>query len=179
MDSIIDKLIHLGKIEGKHESGEYYETLMNLKEMFSVFKIDLDVLLETINYRNKLYKDLHLIRNDDEKLKKFMGTVQKGGSKQIGGSLSLFDQLNQQLNESKNELKRIELQEDELRKLRGGFRKKRQFTRKQRGGRLSSTLKQGISRNYYHSQYTASQDTASQYRKSNPYLSKISKITTT
>ena len=56
----------------------------------------------------------------------------------------------------------IEEQENELRKLRGGYRKKRQFTRKQRGGRLSSTLKQGISRNYYHSQDTASQNTASQ-----------------
>ena len=40
------------------------------------------------------------------------------------------------------------MQENELRKLHGGLRRKRRFTRKQRGGNLSSTLKHAAHKNY-------------------------------
>ena len=144
-DHILDEIILLGKIENKHvESHAFYKKLNAIKEMFGTFIIDLQAFTQTMDYRTELYKKLFLIRNDNTKLQHFITSKQSGGSKQIGGAVSYVEQLNQQLDASNKQLQQIELEEQELRKLRGGLRKKRHFTRKQRGGRLSSTLKQGM-----------------------------------
>ena len=98
--------------------------------MFGTFIIDLQAFTQTMDYRTELYKKLFLIRNDNTKLQHFITSKQSGGSKQIGGAVSYVEQLNQQLDASNKQLQQIELEEQELRKLRGGLRKKRHFTRK-------------------------------------------------
>ena len=102
---------------------------------------NIGLLVESIRFRFSLYQTLHPIRDDEEKLKKFIDEEQKEGFKQVGGS-SVENQLKQQLEDATNKLSLLQEEEEQLRLMRGGLRKTRRFTRKQRGGNLSSSLKQ-------------------------------------
>ena len=140
--SVYDKLLKLGKIEGKHDDGDYHLMLTSIKDYFVFYMQDIESLTENIRFRFSLYQTLHPIREDEEKLKEFIGKTQEGGRKQIGGSNSIELQLKEQLEDANNKLALLQQQEEQLKLMRGGLRKTRRFTRKQKGGNLSSSLKQ-------------------------------------
>ena len=142
ISSIFEKLLKLGTIEGKHEDGVYHSKLTTTKEYINGYLLEMLILSKNITFRFSLYKKLHPIRENEDELKKIVGVTHNEEYKQKGGSSTIENQLKQQLEDAKLRLHDLENEENKLRHMRGGLRKSRQFTRKQRGGNLSSSLKQ-------------------------------------
>jgi len=142
ISSIFEKLLKLGTIEGKHEDGVYHSKLTTTKEYINGYLVEILILSKNIKFRFSLYKKLHPIRDNEDDLRKLVGVSPNEDYKQKGGSSSIENQLKQQLEDAQTKLHDLEQEENNLRQMRGGLRKSRQFTRKQRGGNLSSSLKQ-------------------------------------
>ena len=142
INSIFEKLLKLGTIEGKHDDGIYHTKLNTTKEYINGYLLEMNTLSKNIRFRYSLYRKLHPIRDNEDELKKFVSITHNEEYKQKGGSSTIENQLKQQLENAKLRLHEIEKEEHKLRQMRGGIRKSRQFTRKQRGGNLSSSLKQ-------------------------------------
>ena len=142
ISSIFEKLLKLGKIEGKHDDGVYHLKLTSTKEYINRYLLEMSTLSDNIKFRFSLYKNLHPIRDNEAELSKLVGITHNGEYKQKGGTSTIENQLKLQLENAKTRLDELENEENKLRQMRGGLRKSRQFTRKQRGGNLSSSLKQ-------------------------------------
>jgi hypothetical protein len=139
INSIFEKLLKLGTIEGKHDEGVYHSKLTTTKDYINGYILDMFTLSENITFRFSLYKKLHPVRENEDELRKLAGVTHT----QKGGSSNIENQLKQQLEDAKTRLHELDNDENKLRQMRGGLRKSRQFTRKQRGGgKLSSSLKQ-------------------------------------
>ena len=158
--SLYEQLEQLGLLEGKEKTGEYYTTLNELIELFSNYLNQFKLIIDNINKRFTIYHKLQLVHDDPHKLEQFANQFHQHDLKQKGGSNSIEYQLLDDINSSKEMLKEIENKENELRKMRGGLRRKRTYTRKQHGGtgRLSSTLKQGAMHSYNKDNKEKSQD---------------------
>ena len=123
-------------------SNIYFFKILNSNLILFIIGVFDSDITENIRFRFSLYQTLHPIRDDEEKLKEFIGETQEGGRKQIGGSNSIELQLKEQLEVANNKLALLQQKEEQLKLMRGGLRKTRRFTRKQKGGNLSSSLKQ-------------------------------------
>ena len=142
INKLFEKLLKLSNFEGKQQDGVYNSKLMESKQHINNFVLDIKKLSKNIKFRFSLYKQLHPIQDNEDELNKLINIHPNGNNKQTGGSTTIENQLKQQLENAKLRLHELENEEHKLRQMRGGIRKSRQFTRKQRGGNLSSSLKQ-------------------------------------